>query len=752
MNATAAEIRVAGPYYDDLELGQRFDRSPGLTLTGGLAALHQAIVGDRLRIALDAHLCAEVAGGERTLANPGLICDIAIGQSTLATQRVIGNLFYRGLVLRSWPRIGDTLRTTSEIVALRDNAPRPGRAPTGLAVLRVVTVDQFGSPVLDYHRCAMLPMRPEQAPPGHADDLDAISAELEPESLIACVDGLDVARFRTLVAGEHGAGLALGQRYVIETGDTVSAAPELVRLSLNVAGAHSDPAASGRGRRLVYGGHTIGLAASQLTRALPDLLTVSGWRSCDHLGPVYEGDVLHSTVTVSSLTPTRRPDTVLVDLHVETAAARERQRRARPRAGLAPRGGDGSVSSAAGILDGLRLIEGSAFVAAPLGGMTLAQLGADVVRFDQLGGGLDYQRWPLARDGQSLFWAGLNKGKRSIQLDLTSDEGRELVAELVAATGALLTNFPARGWLAYEALKQRRADLVMVALSGNPDGTSEVDYTVNPATGFPWATGPRNLAEPLNSVLPSWDLVMGGLAATGLLAAERHRARTGEGQLIRVALSDVAFATVGNLGRIAEAQLGGRDQRKDGNYLYGAFGHDFPTADGRRVMVVALTARQWRALVEATESASAFAGIEQATGHGLDTETGRYEARDLIAAILRPWFERRTLEQVRGAFTGTGVSWGPYQTFSQLVHEDPRASTQNPMFEEIEHPGVGRYLAPASPLEFVPLGRLPVTRAPLLGEHTEEILADVLGLSAREIGDLFDRRVVAGPGVPIPSS
>jgi 2-methylfumaryl-CoA isomerase len=289
----------------------------------------------------------------------------------------------------------------------------------------------------------------------------------------------------------------------------------------------------------------------------------------------------------------------------------------------------------------------------------------------------------------------------------------------------------------------------MVALAGNPDGSSEVDYTVNPATGFPWATGPRNLAEPLNSVLPSWDCIMGGLAATGLLAADRRRSHTGEGQLVRLALSDVAFAMVGNLGRIAEAQLGGQDQRKDGNYLYGAFGHDFNTRDGRRVMVVALTARQWHALVKATDTAGAFDGIEQTMGYDLATETGRYEARDLIAAILRPWFESRTLAEVRDAFTGTGVSWGPYQTFRQLVSEDPRASTANPMFEEIEHPGVGRYIAPRSPLHFEPLGRLPVRRAPMLGEHTEEILAEVLRLGEREIADLHDRGIVGGPAVGV---
>jgi 2-methylfumaryl-CoA isomerase len=393
----------------------------------------------------------------------------------------------------------------------------------------------------------------------------------------------------------------------------------------------------------------------------------------------------------------------------------------------------------------LRVIEGSAFVAAPLGGMTLAQLGADVIRFDQIGGGLDAQRWPLAPSGRSLFWAGLNKGKRSIQIDLHAPDGRELVEALVAAAGVFLTNFPARGWLAYDALRESREDLVMCALTGNPDGSSEVDYTVNPATGFPWATGPRDLAVPLNSVLPAWDAIMGGLAVTGILAADRHRTRTGEGQLIKLALSDVAFAMVGNLGRIGEVQLGGQDAERDGNYLYGAFGHDFGTSDGRRVMIVALTGRQWTALIEVTETAEAFRRLEGVTGHDLSSEDGRFGARDLIAAVLRPWFAARTLDEVRAAFEDTGVSWGPYQTFRQLVEQDPRASDANPMFSRLVQPGIGSYLVPASPLELTAAGRLPARPAPELGEHTEEILAGVLGLGEAEIGRLFDAGTVAGP-------
>jgi 2-methylfumaryl-CoA isomerase len=402
-----------------------------------------------------------------------------------------------------------------------------------------------------------------------------------------------------------------------------------------------------------------------------------------------------------------------------------------------------------GILDGLRVIEGSAFVAAPLGGMTLAQLGADVIRFDPIGGGLDRDRWPITDDGASLFWAGMNKGKRSIQVDLRSERGQELLAALATQpgpdAGILLTNFPPRGWLGYDSLRRRRDDLIMVSITGNHDGSSAVDYTVNPATGFPWATGPRNLAVPFNHLLPAWDAITGTLAAAGLLAAERHRGKTGEGQLVRVALSDVAMAMVGNLGKIAEAQVCRREREKEGNYLYGAFGRDFLTADGKRIMIVALTLQQWENLVAATGLHDAFATVEDAMEVDLSAEGDRFAAREVIAALIKPWTTRRTFDEIREIFDRHRVCWGPYQTFLELVDHDPRCSPDNPMFEEVEQPGIGQYLMPGSPLEFSKLGRAPVRRAPRLGEHTDEVLAGVLALSDAEIGRLHDEGVIAGP-------
>ena len=372
-----------------------------------------------------------------------------------------------------------------------------------------------------------------------------------------------------------------------------------------------------------------------------------------------------------------------------------------------------------------------------------------MIRFDPIGGGLDYSRWPITDDGRSLFWAGLNKGKRSIQIDLGTGRGRELIAELVTAPGPdgglFLTNFPLRGWLDQAALAARRPDLITVNITGNYDGSSAVDYTVNPATGFPWATGPRHVAVPFNHLLPAWDAITGTLAAAGMLAAERHRRLTGTGQVVRVALSDVALAMVGNLGKIAEAQINQRERPKDGNYLYGAFGRDFTTKDGRRIMVVALTLRQWQNLVKATGLAEAFTTCEKMLDVDLTKEGDRFEAREVIGAILKPWTITRTLEEIRSIFDAHDVCWGPYWTFMELVENDERCSPTNPMFQEVEQPGIGTYLMPSSPLNFDACERLPPRRAPLLGEHTDEVLADVLGLTDAEIGRLYDDGIVGGP-------
>lgn len=403
------------------------------------------------------------------------------------------------------------------------------------------------------------------------------------------------------------------------------------------------------------------------------------------------------------------------------------------------------------LLEDLRIVEFSAFVAAPLGGMTMAQFGAEVIRIDPIGGAIDFQRWPVTESGASLYWAGLNKAKHSVAIALDKPEGRELARAIATSPGAgagiVLTNLPPLAGLDYASLKAGRDDVILLRLTGNRDGSAAVDYTVNAASGFPLVTGHSDGTggAPVNHVLPAWDIAAGLYLATALLAAERHRSRTGMGQEITAALSDVMLAMVGHLGYIGDVHINGRSRPAIGNDLYGSFGRDFATADGHRVMIIALTPRQWRALGRTTGLADKLAMVGAMMEVDLDTESGRYQARDAIAALIARWCATKTLAEIAAAFAGTGVLWGPFQDFAELVRNDPRASPANPLFAEIEQPGIGQYPMPGLPLDFGAAPRQPTRPAPCLGEHTDMVLARVLGLTPAEIGRLHDAGIIAGP-------
>lgn len=400
-----------------------------------------------------------------------------------------------------------------------------------------------------------------------------------------------------------------------------------------------------------------------------------------------------------------------------------------------------------GFLSHLRVVEGSAFVAAPLAGLTLAQAGAEVIRFDLPGGGLDYRRMPRdPQTGHSFFWDGLNKGKKSVVVDFRKPEGAEIVQALATAPGEggglLLTNFAGLPWLSHERLSQRRHDMITLEIAGNFDGGSEVDYTVNAAMGLPAVTGTEGAEVPVNHVLPAWDLTCGLQAAFALLSAYVDRLRTGKGRHMTLALSDVALAIVSHLGMLGEAEKG-LVRRASGNDLFGGFGRDFPTADGRRIMIVALTLKQWKTLQKATGLETDIAALATGLGENLDDEECRYRHREPIATLVAAWCAHRTLPDIAGIFDAAGVCWGPYQTFQQLLNEDRRASDANPLWSHVAHAGVGTLRTAGSPVSISDAGREAAAGAPFLGEHTEEVLSGLLGLPGRAIADLVDRGVVA---------
>jgi 2-methylfumaryl-CoA isomerase len=394
-------------------------------------------------------------------------------------------------------------------------------------------------------------------------------------------------------------------------------------------------------------------------------------------------------------------------------------------------------------LDGLTVLEISSFVAAPLGGLTLAQLGAEVIRIDPVGGAADQTRWPLAPSGASLYWTGLNKAKKSVTLNFRDPQAQAIVSRLVAASGAgggiVLTNAVGRPWLGYEQLARARPDLIHLQIGGYHDGRPAVDYTINAGIGFPLVTGPEEHQGPVNHVLPAWDIACGLYAAVGLLSAERHRQRTGRGSQITLALEDVALTLAGHLGFLAEAQLTG-DRPRIGNHLFGGFARDFAAAGGERVMVVTVSARHFADLAAATGLAGTFAELERLLGADFAADADRYTHREVIASLLAPWFASRTVEDIGRDLGGTSVLWSRYRRFTDLARDGVLAG--NPLLAEIDQPGVGTVLAPASPL--AQEGRPGPAPAPPLGADTEAVLTGLLGLSAGDVAGLVDRGVAGG--------
>jgi len=401
------------------------------------------------------------------------------------------------------------------------------------------------------------------------------------------------------------------------------------------------------------------------------------------------------------------------------------------------------------ILQGMRIVECASFIAAPSCCLHLLQMGAEVVRIDPIGGGPDFNRWPLAESGASLYWEGLNKGKRSVAVNFGSPEGRELIAQLICApgenAGLFVTNFPAEGFLSHERLSKGRSDLITARVMGWADGTPAVDYTVNAAVGVPYMTGPTHSTAPVNHVLPAWDLLAGSYTAFALLAAERYRRETGKGQEIRVPLSDIAIASMGHLGQIAEVQSSG-DRQRMGNTLFGAFGRDFQTADGQRLMVVAISARQWSGLVNCLGLGEAVAEVERHAGVSFARDEGlRFTHREALFPLFELAIAQRGAAELASLFDANGVCWGPYHTLSSSMASEPRLVSGNPLFSEVAHPSGLTYPTPGAAATLPQSERAGAKPAPRLGEHTDQVLVEFLGLSSGAIGRLHDSGCVAGP-------
>lgn len=399
------------------------------------------------------------------------------------------------------------------------------------------------------------------------------------------------------------------------------------------------------------------------------------------------------------------------------------------------------------LLDGLTVVEVSSFVASPTIGLYLAQMGAEVIRVDQIGGGQDFHRWPVDADNNSFGWENLNRAKKSVALDLSSQEGRGLLIELVRKVGILVTNLPAKGFLAHDTLAAECPGLITVRVMGWPDGAIALDYSANAAVGYPSLTGPLEDERPVNHVLPAWDLLTGAYGAFALLAALRRRHATGQGGEVRLPLTDIAVGSAANLGRIAEVLYSGKDRERLGNAVFGTIGRDFMTRDGKRTMIVAINERQWQGLVKALDLGPALDRIEADRGVRFAGDDGaRFTHREAIFTAIEAAFGQRDHADLAAAFDANGVVHTGYQTMVEAV-DDPRLVGENPMFAvRSDNPSGFTYPAAGAFATLAGEERRAPAPAPLNGADSVAVLGERLGLDVARIAELIDAGLVGTAG------
>ena len=282
-----------GPLYEDFVVGATLPPLPPITLSEADNTMYRAITGDQHPLASDVPAYAAASGRPGRLANPGVVMHYSMGQTTMATRQAIANLYYRSVRFVRPVELGETLRTTTTVLGLKDSAPK-GDQFRGKVWLGIRTVGDAG-PVVEFERCALIRGRGPELP-GHDD---AIPGPSDPTPLADLVDAVPVWD----LSGLEGTPWEVDESRVDPLRDHIDLAAPFARMTFNQAAVHRDVTATASGNRLVYGGHVQGLAQASLTRMLPGLAQVVAWDGCDHVGPAAEGDLIEFTHRLTERAP-----------------------------------------------------------------------------------------------------------------------------------------------------------------------------------------------------------------------------------------------------------------------------------------------------------------------------------------------------------------------------------------------------------------------------------------------------------------
>jgi formyl-CoA transferase len=388
-----------------------------------------------------------------------------------------------------------------------------------------------------------------------------------------------------------------------------------------------------------------------------------------------------------------------------------------------------------GPLQGVTVVDLSRILAGPYCTMMLGDMGAEIIKIEQPGSGDDTRTWgPPWAGGESAYYLAINRNKRSLTLNLKRARARELLLRLVARADVVIDNFKVGGLdqlgLGWETLHAANPRLVHCSISGyGPDGPYAerpgYDFIAQAMGGLMSVTGEPD-GPPLKLGVAAADLTTGMFACIAILAALHHRDETGEGQHLNVSLLESIVAWLANIG--SSYLVAGMEGRRFGNAHPNVVPYRLFEASDKWFVVACGNDRQFAALSRIVQRP------ELAEDERFTTNAGRVTNREVLEPLLVSIFTSQPAQSWIDRLLAAGVPAGPVYSVSE-VFEDPQVLARQ-MLIELEHPTIGRLKQTGFPFKFSATPAEARLAPPLLGQHTDELLDELFGLSAEEIADL----------------
>ncbi|MCL2602057.1 MAG: CoA transferase [Treponema sp.] len=391
-------------------------------------------------------------------------------------------------------------------------------------------------------------------------------------------------------------------------------------------------------------------------------------------------------------------------------------------------------------LDGLKVIDLTRVLAGPFSTMLLADMGADVIKVENPKDGDDSRAFGPFKNGLSAYYASLNRSKRSVTLNLKEERGREMLKKLVAKADVLVENYKPgtmkKLGLDYETLKAINPRLIYAASSGfgqtGPySSKAAYDLILQGMSGFMSITG-FDAQQPVKAGSSIADVFAGVFTAIGILAALEHRRKTGQGQMVDVAMLDCMIATLENA--VATFDCTGKAPKPIGNVHRSiAPFASFPTADGL-INVCAGNDDLWRRFCETVGLQDYIADPRFANNKA------RVENFGELSKIIGAATSKRTTAEWMAALDAVKVPAGPIMNIEQVA-ADPQVKSRE-MLMELEHAKFGKFIVPGVPIKFSETPAAIQSFAPDLGEHNFEVYEQELGLSREDVQALKEAGVI----------